>query len=79
MDAIEVPTFLLYAIDDPLVTRRPYFSLPKKDNFHVAITAKGGHMGWLGPTASRFGYRWMDQTIVNWVNQIDTASRPFPL
>lgn len=71
IDAIQLPTFLLYAIDDPLVTRRPYFLLPKKNNLHVVFTSKGGHMGWLGTTEARFGYRWMDQTIVNWVDHID--------
>lgn len=75
IEHIRIPTFLLYAKDDPLVPRRPYFSLPEKENIEVLLTTKGGHMGWIGPTEPRFHFRWMDQTIVNWVNRFDKKYR----
>lgn len=68
---ITLPTFLLYAKDDPVITRRSFLSLPNKINFDTLITEKGGHVAWLGHTEKRFGYRWMDQAILKWLNQFD--------
>lgn len=64
---ITVPTFILYAKDDPVIARRTFLHLPHKPNFDTIITARGGHVGWMGHTGKFAQYRWMDKAVVNWV------------
>lgn len=71
---ITLPTFILYAKDDPFITRRSFLSIPKKSNFDTIITQKGGHMGWLGYTDKAGDFRWMDNIIVKWVLWHDGAT-----
>jgi predicted alpha/beta-fold hydrolase len=70
IDSITVPTFLLYAKDDPVIARRTFLHLPHKANFDTIITARGGHVGWMGHTGSFAKYRWMDEAVVSWVKTL---------
>jgi predicted alpha/beta-fold hydrolase len=67
IDNITLPTLLLYAKDDPVISRRSFLKLPDKKNIDVLITARGGHVGWIGHTGDFANWRWMDKAVVNWV------------
>ncbi|MGE3319299.1 MAG: YheT family hydrolase [Candidatus Berkiella sp.] len=71
IDNITVPTFILYAKDDPVIARRTFLHLPHKENFDILITARGGHVGWMGQTDEFARYRWMDKAVVNWVKTLN--------
>ncbi len=71
--AITLPTLIMYAKDDPVISRRRFLKLPDKDNIDVIITDKGGHVGWLGSTDKWFDYRWMDRVIFKWVKLHDQS------
>ncbi len=70
IDSITIPSFLLYAKDDPVIARRTFLQLPRKANFDTIITARGGHVGWMGHTGEFAKYRWMDEAVVNWVKAL---------
>lgn len=72
---ITLPTFILYATDDPVISRRSYLRLPQKENFDVLITPKGGHVAWLGRTDTPYSCRWMDRIIIKWVNWFDNMKK----
>ncbi len=71
---ITLPTFMLYSLDDPVISRHDFFNIPPKENFDVLITKKGGHVAWLGYTQHFGRFRWMDNTLVKWVNWFDTQN-----
>ncbi|HSF72059.1 MAG TPA: alpha/beta fold hydrolase, partial [Methylotenera sp.] len=71
IDSITLPTFILYAKDDPVISRRSFLHLPHKTNFDTIITSRGGHVGWMGHTGRFAKYRWMDDAVVNWVKTLD--------
>ncbi|MCS5711387.1 YheT family hydrolase [Candidatus Berkiella aquae] len=71
IDNITLPTFLLYAKDDPVISRRSFLKLPHKKDFDVLITSRGGHVGWLGYTGDFGNWRWMDKAVVNWIKWFD--------
>lgn len=73
VNKITLPTFIMYAKDDPVITRRAFLALDKKPNIDMLITPAGGHVGWIGKTEPRYGFRWMDQAIVKWINWFDTT------
>ncbi|MBN9286741.1 MAG: hypothetical protein BGO43_02355 [Gammaproteobacteria bacterium 39-13] len=76
LEAITLPTFILYAKDDPVISRIKFMQLPHKENFDVLITKQGGHVGWLGSTDKCCYYRWMDRVIFEWVNRFDQKHTP---
>lgn len=71
IEGITLPTFILYAKDDPVISRIKLLKIPPKDNFDVLITAKGGHVGWIGKTQHFLRFRWMDEIVGAWVNWFD--------
>lgn len=73
INSIHIPTFILYAKDDPVIARRTFLHLPHKDNFDILITSRGGHVGWLGHTGKFARYRWMDKAVVNWVKTLNNS------
>lgn len=74
IDAITLPTLLMYAKDDPVISRRSYLKLPHKKQMDILITSKGGHVGWIGHTGEFGNWRWMDKAVVNWIKWFDTQS-----
>ncbi|MFI4937484.1 MAG: YheT family hydrolase [Candidatus Berkiellales bacterium] len=79
LHSITLPTFILHAKDDPLVSQNTFMRLPKRDGLELLLTEHGGHVAWLGFTGKRFEYRWMDRVIVEWIKLIDqenTSYRP---
>ncbi len=71
LETISLPTLLMYAKDDPVISRRQFLKLPHHPNIRAIITAKGGHVGWLGKTDQCGQFRWMDRVIEKWVTQFD--------
>lgn len=72
LSSITLPTLIMYAKDDPVISRRQFLKLPHHETIHAIITAKGGHVGWLGHTDKWGYYRWMDRVLCKWVNQFDS-------
>jgi predicted alpha/beta-fold hydrolase len=70
IDNVTLPTLLLYALDDPVITRRPFYKI-ENNKIDCIVTRQGGHVGWLGYTEPRFKFRWMDQALIKWINWID--------
>lgn len=66
LDAIRIPTLLIYAQDDPLV---PYSSvasaaLSSNPRVHLLACEHGGHLGFIGRRPRRF---WADHAIMSWI------------
>lgn len=68
LDAIEVPTLLLAAQDDPLVPFAVYSHPAIARNPHLALLAPrhGGHVAFLHRQNPRF---WADEAILDWVER----------
>lgn len=67
IDKINLPTFILYSHDDPVVDNQAYLNLSPKKNIDLILTDRGGHVGWLGHTDQFGHYRWMDKVILRWL------------
>lgn len=76
LDNITLPTFILYAKDDPLISRIKFMRVPPKKNIDLLITRQGGHVGWIGYTDKCCYYRWMDMVIFEWVKHFDQKHTP---
>jgi predicted alpha/beta-fold hydrolase len=68
---INLPTLILYAKDDPVISKIQYMKIVPRKNFDLIITDKGGHVAWLGYTNKLAHYRWMDYAIFKWVDRFD--------
>lgn len=64
--AIEVPTLLIQAVDDPLIPFDIYRSPAVRSNPHVELHAveHGGHLGFLARSPGRF---WLDLVLNEWI------------
>ncbi len=65
---IAVPTLILAAKDDPFVDCRPIERLAAPACVDVCITARGGHVGYLGADGSG-GICWSEEAIVDWLTE----------
>lgn len=70
IDKITIPTFILYAKDDPVVHHQAFLNLPQKPHIDILVTNQGGHVGWLGYTGKFGRYRWMDRIVLQWVKWV---------
>ena len=66
---IQVPCDLLYAADDPFIRFEIIQSLPFPPCVKLWKTKYGGHMGFLGFVDRYTSIRWMDHTVVSWIEQ----------
>lgn len=66
---IQVPTLLLFSMDDPVIDPQAYLNLPKNPHLQTILTDMGGHVGFLGSDGRPKGIRWMDQLLFKWVSQ----------
>lgn len=70
---IRSPTFILGALDDPIVDGSDYHKLKKTEHLDFEIYEHGGHMGFLHhKNIMGFGTRWMDYRIISWVKSAHT-------
>jgi hypothetical protein len=65
--SIAVPTLLLSSRDDPFIDARPYEQLRRPRHIELCMTDRGGHLGFLGFTARRGDFRWMDECLIDWI------------
>lgn len=73
LSAIEIPTFILCAKNDPLISMQKYKNIPHKENFDVLLTDGGGHLGWIA-NSSPSSMRWMDNVIMRWICWFDSKT-----
>ncbi|MGE4349346.1 MAG: YheT family hydrolase [Candidatus Berkiella sp.] len=66
IEHIKLPTFILYAKNDPIIFTRNFKYIPRKPNIDLLITESGGHVGWVNKTNWQ-GIRWMDNAIEKWI------------
>jgi len=66
LDAIQLPTFLLTAADDPFVAVQPFRELPSVGRREVHIVEHGGHLGFLGWDGAG-GIRWAERRLADWL------------
>jgi predicted alpha/beta-fold hydrolase len=67
---IAVPTVVLSAADDPLVTPDIIRGGDWSPAVSVHVTQHGGHLGFVGVRNRDPDRRWMDWRIVQWVQQL---------
>lgn len=67
---INIPCRILFAEDDPVIphARLDNESLP--NNIEIYKTKNGGHMGYLGNPRAKHGFRFMDNLLENWINDL---------
>ena len=72
LTGLTLPTFIVAAADDPVVTLKPLEDLAARDdlpaNIRLELTARGGHLGFMdnGPTSAR----WAERRVVEWLAAI---------
>ncbi|HEY1950441.1 MAG TPA: alpha/beta fold hydrolase [Bryobacteraceae bacterium] len=73
LDAICIPTLVICAKDDPLISFAAYSHAAFKNNPALTLlaTEKGGHLGYMSRHKPRF---WLDRTVLNWLDGL--ASKP---
>lgn len=70
---IQTSCEILHAKDDPFIRFETIESVNVPPCVNVWASEKGGHMGFLGYTKQRYDYRWMDEQIVNWVEDYSSS------
>lgn len=69
LDRIRVPALLIQAKDDPLIPFAVYqnASLPRNGYLQLLAVEHGGHLGFIARTKPRF---WLDETLIEWIEQV---------
>jgi uncharacterized protein len=69
LDRIRVPALLVQAKDDPLIPFEVYQHPSFAQNPYLRLLAveHGGHLGFLSKTRPRF---WLDQVLLEWMEQV---------
>lgn len=61
-------THLLFAEDDPFIDMTLLKDVNLPSHVHVWSTKHGGHMGFIGLNAKEHRFYWLDQLLLNWIN-----------
>jgi len=64
---IQQSTHLLFAQDDPFISLDQLQEMTLPSAINVWTTEKGGHLGFLGKTATSKSFYWMDELLLNWI------------
>jgi uncharacterized protein len=64
---IKIPTFILYAKDDPFITIERFIPKLKASNIDCLMTEHGGHVAWFGSWFHHAPHLWMDGILVKWL------------
>jgi predicted alpha/beta-fold hydrolase len=69
LDRIRVPALLVQAKDDPLIPFEVYQhpSFAQNPYLRLLVVEHGGHLGFLSRTRPRF---WLDQVLLEWMEQV---------
>lgn len=65
---ITIPTKVLFAKDDPLISPSSLDNIMLPPNVEVYKTEFGGHLGYMGKNIFK-EFRWMDNLIVDWMQE----------
>jgi predicted alpha/beta-fold hydrolase len=66
---IKTPCYILLASDDPFVDPQQLLNIPLPPQMKVALCENGGHMGFLGWTGREHTCFWLDQHLLNWMQE----------
>ena len=77
IDRIRVPALIITAEDDPFVPAEPFRDARVLSNPHIelALSAHGGHCGFVGPASGEDDGYWAENQIVDFVTRLRTPSR----
>jgi len=64
---IDIPCRILFSEDDPIISSTSLDHLSLKDHIQIYKTKRGGHLGYLGIPGRKNGFHWMDQIVIDWV------------
>lgn len=64
---IAIPCKILLSEDDPIISSASLDKYDLPSNIAVFKTKKGGHMGYLGRSANKKGFYWLDSLLVDWI------------
>ena len=64
---IRVPTTILAAADDPLVSTEPFGQLDLPPSVTLCLTRHGGHLGFIARRSNDADRRWMDWRVMEWL------------
>lgn len=68
--AIELPTYVLAASDDPIVPAKAVADAPYSRKVSLSLQRSGGHLGFIDRRLTHFrDYRWLDSLINAWANE----------
>jgi len=70
--AIEVPTLILAAANDPLIPSESFESLTVPASVKLHLTRCGGHLGFIGRRGPDPDRRWMDWRVVDWMRPLSS-------
>lgn len=68
-DRILYPTRVLFSGDDPFVEPQISSDTPTPRHVRLAMTDRGGHLGFLASPWSQTGMRWLDTVILDWMEE----------
>jgi hypothetical protein len=68
LSKITEPTHLVFSLDDPFVCTRNLKNVTLPENVNIWVSKYGGHMGFLGNTPNTKHIFWMDQLLLNWID-----------
>lgn len=69
LNAIETPTLIIAAADDPLIPIESVTSFARSPNVSLHVTPGGGHLGFISRTVSAPDRRWLDWRIIDWIEK----------
>lgn len=72
--AIEMPTRIIAAANDPIVPLEPLLTAKLGRKTHVLTTDCGGHLGFVGRLGADPDRYWLDWRVIEWI--LETASAP---
>ncbi len=75
LERIRVPSLLVQAKDDPLIPFEIYdhAAFSRNPHLRLLIPEHGGHVGFLSKTKPRF---WLDQVLLDWMEQVRNRVAP---
>lgn len=65
LSKIQIPTLILGAEDDPVISGACFSKVPRTGWIEKIISAHGGHVGFLGFGGS-LSWRWADEVLIRW-------------
>lgn len=76
LNHIKCESHLLFANDDPFVALDALKTIPLPPQVHLWLTEQGSHMGFLGRTSPKGSIQWMDDLLLQWVEEVFLGPPP---